>query len=126
LAGTSVVRYASGTAYDTDDLNIGQQVRVFGTLATTNMDASTGVVRQQPTWIHGIAAGAPAGGQVTLSLVSVGLRSQALFNFANPTAFVTDVGTLADALSVTNGTNVVERGYVNPVGGGGADFAADV
>jgi hypothetical protein len=126
LAGTSVVRYASGTAYDTDDLNIGQQVRVFGTLATTNMDASTGVVRQQPTWIHGIAAGAPAGGQVTLSLVSVGLRSQALFNFANPTAFVTDVGTLADALSVTAGTNVVERGYVNPVGGGGADFAADV
>ena len=126
LAGTHVVRHASATSYDTDELNIGQQVRVFGALTGATMDASTGVVREQPTWIFGAAAGAPSGGQLTLSLVSVGLRDQALFNWnADPANFVTDVGTLADALAIANGTNVVERGFFAPVSGGAPDFTAD-
>lgn len=125
FAGTRVVRHASGSAYDTDALAIGQQVRVFGALTGPNMDASAGVVRAQPTWVFGTSAAAPAGGQLTLSLVSVGLRDATLFNFANPTAFVTEVGTLADGLAIGTGTNVVERGFFAPVGGGAADFAAD-
>ena len=126
LATTHVVRHASATAYDTDELNVGQQVRVFGTLTGANMDASLGVVREQPTWIYGAAAGAPASGQITLSLVSVGLRDQSLFNWtANPASFLTDVGTLADALTIGNGTNVLERGFFAPVSGGATDFTAD-
>ncbi|MBK7643096.1 MAG: DUF4382 domain-containing protein [Planctomycetes bacterium] len=125
FAGTNVVRHASASAYDTDEINIGQQVRVFGTLAGLAMDADTGVLREQPTWIYGTAAAAPAGGQMTLSLDKVGLRDQTLFNWsADPANFVTDVGTLADALSITTGTHTLERGYFAGVGGGATDFSA--
>jgi hypothetical protein len=126
LAGTHVVRHASAAAYDTDELDIGQQMRIFGALSGVSMDATTGVVREQPTWIFGSATGAPAGGQLTLSLLSVGLRDVSLFNFPGPTAFVTDVGTLADALALDTGSHVVERGFVTPVGSVGADFTADL
>lgn len=124
IAGTSVVRHGSATAYDTDQLNIGQRVRIFGTLTGVAMDASAGVVRTQPTWICGTANGAPAGGQLELTLLSVGLRDPSLYNFVAPAAFVTDVGTLADSLSIVNGTHVIERGFCAPVGGA-TDFAAD-
>jgi len=123
-AGTKVVRHGSATSYDTDQLNIGQHVRIFGSLTGVDMDASAGVVREQPTWIYGTANGAPAGGQLELTLVSVGLRDQSLYNFANPAAFVTEVGTLADALAIVNGTHVIERGFCPPVGAA-TDFVAD-
>ena len=124
LAGTTVVRHGSATAYDTDQLNLGQHVRIYGALTGVTMDASAGVVREQPTWIYGTANGAPAAGQLELTLVSVGLRDAALYNFANPAAFVTDVGTLADTLAISAGTHVVERGFCSAVGGT-TDFAAD-
>lgn len=126
FAGTRVVRHASATTYDTDAINIGQQVRIFGALSGANLDATAGVLREQPTWIFGTAAGAPAGGQLTLALDSVGLRAQTLFNWtADPANFVTDVGTLADSLAIVAGTHVVQRGFFAPVNGGATDFTAD-
>jgi hypothetical protein len=118
------VRPGSATAYDTDQLNIGQHVRIFGSLVGVAMDASAGVVREQPTWIYGTANGAPAAGQLDLTLVSVGLRDASLYNFANPAAFVTDVGTLADTLAIGIGTHVIERGFCAAVGAA-SDFRAD-
>ncbi len=126
FAGTRVVRHASGTTYDTDEINIGQHVRVFGTLTGVTMDASAGVLREQPTWIYGAASGAPAGGLLTLSLASVGLRNQNLFNWSvDPANLLTDVGTLADGLAIAAATNVLERGFFTGVSGGAADFTAD-
>lgn len=125
--GTKVVRHASGTAYDTDEINIGQHVRIFGTLTGVTMAADTGVLREQPTWIYGMAmVDAPLGGPITLALASVGLRNQNLFNWTvNPNALVTDVGTLADTLGIIAGTHVLERGFFTGVGGGSPDFTAD-
>ncbi len=126
FAGTRVVRHASATTYDTDEINVGQHVRIFGTLTGVDMDASTGVLREQPTWIYGVAAGAPAAGSLTLSLTSVGLRDQSLFSWTvNPASLVTDVGTLADTLAIGAATHVLERGYFSGVSGGAADFTAD-
>lgn len=132
FAGTHVVRHASSTAYDTDEINVGQHVRIFGTLSGTAMDVTAGVLREQPTWIFGTAAGAPASGQLTLALAFVGMRDQTLYQWAdggttppNPSALVADVGALADALQIDVGTHVLLRGYFSGVSDAGADFTAD-
>jgi hypothetical protein len=125
FANTRVVRHASATAYDTDEINIGQHVRVFGALTGTDMDATTGVLREQPTLIYGAAVGAPAGGQLAIALDTVGLRDVAAYNWTiDPANILTGVGTLANGLAIVAGTHVVELGYFSGVAGGATDFTA--
>jgi hypothetical protein len=125
FANTRVVRHASATAYTTDEINIGQHVRVFGALTGSDMDATTGVLREQPTLIYGAAVGAPAAGQLAIALDSVGLRDVGGFNWTiDPANIVTDVGTLANGLSIAAGTHVVELGYFVGVAGGATDYTA--
>ena len=126
FASTHVVRQDSSTTFDTDEIDIGQRVSVYGTLTGTDLDASAGVLREQPTWIYAVAGGAPAGGQLTLALSSVGLHDASLFSWTvDPANLLTGVGTLADLLAISTGTHVLERGYFAGVSGGAADFTAD-
>lgn len=131
FAGTHVVRLGSATAFDTDDVNIGQHVRLFGALSGATLDASAGVLRLQPTQLFGAAAGVPAGGELTADITRVGLVDRNDFTWssggtspASPSALVSDVGTLADGLGIDAATPVVLHGFFSPVDDDGADFDA--
>src|SRR5206468_5160672 len=83
FANTKVVRFAENQAFDTDDLNVGQRVRIFGTLTGTNLDATTArsVARMQPTWVLGHANAAPAPPDLEIDLARVDVRQQSVFNW---------------------------------------------
>ncbi len=130
---TKVVRRTSATAYDTDELNVGQAVRVFGTLTGTTMNATsmTSVVREQPTRLLGYSIGVPAGSLLDLDLDRVDLRPESDFSWAqggttptDPNDVKVDVGGLANGLGIVNGTPVVARGYFTAVDDNGNDFVA--
>jgi hypothetical protein len=59
FAATKVVRFASAQALDTDDVNIGQRVRVFGALSGVHMDAAepASVLRELESRAFGHAIG---------------------------------------------------------------------
>ena len=132
FALTKVVKRASIAAFDTDDLNVGQSVRIYGALVGTSMTANTAssVIRLQPTWVFGYANSAPAGGNTTITLNRVGLRPVASYNFtvaavplANPAAFVCETGSLTTGLGLILGTAMSSRGYFPAVDYAGAgDF----
>ncbi|HEX6885144.1 MAG TPA: hypothetical protein VF530_17350 [Planctomycetota bacterium] len=135
LANTKVVRRSSAALYDTDDLNVGQRVRAFGMLdtGTNTLDASTAtdVVRMQPTWVFGEAAGAPAGGVLTMDLVRVDLRDQADFTWSDsgtnpptPTAFTIEEHNLGIGQGIGATTPVIALGFFAPVDAPGSDFDA--
>lgn len=138
FADTKVLRRGASTAGDTDDLNIGQRVRIFGTLAGSTLDASeaTSVVRMQRTRLLGFANEAPSAGTVEIDLVRVGLRPQALFAWSeggttplDPDALVADVSTLlggvdAEDLEIGIGSAVSMRGFLPPVDDDDEDFEA--
>lgn len=131
FAGTHVVRLGSATAFDTDDVNIGQHVRIFGALSGATLDASAGVLRLQPTQLFGTAAGAPAAGELTADVTRVGLVDRNDFTWSSsgstptgPSALVSEVGTLADGLNIDLATPVVLHGFFRPIDDAGADFDA--
>jgi hypothetical protein len=133
FAQTKVLRRGSATPYDADDINIGQRVRIFGDLIGTDVDATAidAVVRLQPTRALGFAAAAPAGGQLTVDLVRVGLLLQGLFSWnesgsspTDPDALLAQVGTAADGLGIENTTAVELLGWFTAVDAAGADFEA--
>jgi hypothetical protein len=133
LTNTKVDRSCGVGSYNVDDINVGQLVRVFGTLSGTNLDASTvtGVIRMQPTRVYGFAAGAPGGGALTINLSRVDLRDQSAFNWSasgttspDPANFVLAVGSLGTGLGIVNGSAIECRGYFAPVDNAGADFGA--
>lgn len=133
FANTKVLERGSATAFDLDDVNVGQMVRVFGSLGGTDLDASTasGVVRLQPTRIFGYANAAPAGGLLEIDLTRVGLRPESDFTWSeggssapDPTQFVLDVGVLGGALDIVNGTAVEAIGTFPAIDDNGADFVA--
>jgi len=135
---TKVLRRGASVAGDTDDLNIGQRVRIFGTLTGASLDASTStsVVRMQRTRFLGFANEAPSAGTVEIDLVRVGLRPQAVFNWGeggtsplDPDALVADVSMLlggvdAADLEIGIGTAVSMRGFLPPVDDDDEDFEA--
>jgi hypothetical protein len=134
FANTKVVRRFSAQAFDTDSLNVGQHVRVFGTLSGTAMNAATpsSVIRAEPSRVFGTAEGAIASGTLTMDLQQVDFRSQNLFTWADsgttpptPSTFTANVGTLGDLLNVTSGTNVEARGFLAPITSGTQDFTAN-
>lgn len=131
-ATTAVVRRAELAAYDSDDLNVGQLVRCYGSLAGTALDATSGVVRAQPTRLLGLANGAPTGDTLALELSRIGLCDAAAFAWGDagttppdPDDLQLDVGTLADPLAIDFGTAVEARGYFAAVDAAGPDFVAD-
>lgn len=130
---TKVVRTAVNQAFDTDDLNVGQRVRIFGNLVGVNMDAATAtsVVRMQLTRVLGYAAGAPAGGVLTIDIARVDLRPETDFNWPgggatppDPNAFELEVGTLGTGLAIVAATPVEARGFFPAVDDATEDFEA--
>jgi Domain of unknown function (DUF4382) len=120
FANTKVVRFGVNQAFDCDDLNVGQRVRVFGTLAGTNMDATGArdVIRMQPTWVLGHANGAPVPPDLQIDLARVDLRDQSVFNWSasgstppDPTHFNLLVNNLGTGLNITSTTPVAARGF---------------
>lgn len=133
FAQTKVLRRGSATTFDCDDINIGQRVRIFGDLVGTDLAATAddAVVRLQPTRALGFATADPAGGQLTIDLVRVGLVLQGLFDWndsglpnTDPDALLNQVGTAADGLSIENGTAVELVGWFTAIDDAGADFEA--
>lgn len=133
LANTKVVRPGNSTAFGTDDLNVGQKVRVFGMLHGTTMDATatTDVIREQQTRVYGDATGAIAAGTLTMDLNRVDYRQENQFTWAdggttppNPNAFTADVGTLGSGLGIAAGTPVMARGFIAAVDDNNQDVVA--
>lgn len=134
FAATHVEQRASASNFTTDQLDIGQRVRCYGTLSGTTLDATTssGIVREQPTSIFGFANDAPSGGALEIDLARVGLRDQSLFDWPgagttphDPAHFTLDVGDLGDGLGIASGTPVKARGYFSSFTDPGANFDAD-
>lgn len=130
--GTEVVRFGSLEASDTDDVNVGQRVRIFGELSGTTLDASEAgsVVRIQPTRIFGFATGPAVGGLLTIRLSRIQHRGVGQFDFdvsgiqqADPDALVVDVSRVS-ASGVTADTPVELQGLFPAVNVAGADFTA--
>jgi len=133
FAGTKVVRRGDSAAYDTDELNVGQRVRIFGALSGLTMDATSAssVARAQPTRVLGFSIGAPGGGVLTMDLERVDLRLEGEFDWSqggatppDPLRFIVDVGSLADELGIVDGTPVVARGFFAAVDDADEDFVA--
>jgi hypothetical protein len=138
FANTKVVRRGSATQFDTDDLNVGQHVRMFGmlTLGPTNvldLTTATDVVRMEPTWILGTANGAPTSGDLEIDLARVDLRDQSDFNWGeggptppNPAQFVIDEHNLGVAQGIVAGKPIVALGFFPPIDDANQDFVASV
>lgn len=133
FADTRVLRRGSAQAFDTDDLNVGQRVRVFGTLNGFTLDASTAgsVVRLQKTRVLGFASGVPAGGELGIDLERVELRAASAFDWsdggatpADPDDLRATAQGLIGGLGITTGTAVVVEGFFSPVDDDGSDFVA--
>lgn len=134
FSNTKVVRRGSSTAFDVDDLNVGQRVRVFGTLSGTTMSASsaTSVIRMQPTRVFGAAAGAPVGTTLTLDVSRIGSLPDNAFAWndggatpVDPNAFEADIGALGVGLGISSVSLVSTEGYFTGIGAAGVDFTAD-
>ena len=132
LGNTKVLRRGAGNSLNTDAINIGQLVWVFGDLSATTLDATatTGVVRLLPTSIFGLANGAPASDTLFLDVVRFGLRPIADFDFdiggsiqANPDNYTVDLDGLSSA-GITTGTKLRVLAWINGVGASGADAIA--
>ena len=130
---TKVLRVGINQAFDTDDLNVGQHVRIFGALTGTTMDATSpaSVVKMIPTSVLGFAAGAPAGGVLTIDLARVDLRPDSAFNWPgggttppDPNALEIAVGGLGVGLGIGAGTPVEARGFFPAVDDAGSDHVA--
>lgn len=131
---TGVVRRGVIQSFDTDDLNIGQLVRVFGTLSGTTMIASEedSVIRMEPTPVLGYAVGPVAGEELTIDVTRVGLRYHDRFTWGDggttptdPDALVAAVGGLGSGLGIEAGSAVIARGFFSAVDDDGADFTAN-
>jgi hypothetical protein len=134
FTATNVVRLGSSTIFDTDDLNIGQRVKVYGTLTGTTMDATSvdSVVRLERVRVFGVAAGPPAGIILTIDLLAVGQLPEAAFTWTDgggsppdPDLFSIDVGTLGNGLQIVAGSNAEARGFFPAIDDVNADFDAD-
>lgn len=135
FANTKVVRFGVNQAFDCDDLNVGQRVRVFGTLAGTNMDATgaRNVIRMQPTWVLGLANRAPVPPDLEIDLSRVDQRDQSVFNWSasgstppDPAHFNLLVDSLGTGLNITNTTPVAARGFFPAIDDSAEDFQATI
>jgi hypothetical protein len=133
FADTKVVRRGLPIAFDLDDVNVGQHVRVFGALSGTTLDASapTDVIRMEPTRVYGYANGAISGTTLAMDLNRVGQRPESVFTWTDggstppdPDAFSVAVGNLGNGLGVGAGVPVEARGYFAAIDDAAEDFVA--
>jgi hypothetical protein len=131
-ADTKVLRRGAGNGLDSDDINVGQLVWVFGDLTGTTLDATaaTGVARLLPTSVFGIAAGPAVGNALTLDVVRFDHRVVSAFNFdvsgqvqADPHAFTVDVTGLSTTGIAAN-SHIRALAWIAPVGSTGDDATA--
>lgn len=131
---TKVVRRGEGQLYDTDELNVGQKVRMFGLKSGNALDVSTAtdVVRLEPTHVYGLANGAPNPGLLEINVLRVDLRDVGVFNWAqggatpaDPAQFViSDPNNLGPGQGIVAGTPVEAVGFFSDVNDSGPDFVA--
>lgn len=130
---TKVVRRGSSTLYDSDQLQVGQRVRAFGTLTSSTLDCTnaTDVVRVEPTRVFGFANAAPTLGTLEIQLTRIDLLDESDFTWseggttpADPLFFELDVGNLGTGQSIANGTPVEATGFFTDVADGTVDFEA--
>lgn len=138
FANTKIVRRGSATQYDTDDLNVGQRVRMFGLLTIgppnlLDVTTATDVVRMEPTWVFGTANGAPTAGDLEIDLARVNLRDQADFTWSeggttppDPAMFVLDENNLGAGQGIVAGKPIVALGFFPPVDDANQDFVAAI
>lgn len=133
FSNTTTVAHAASTVRDTDDLTVGQRVRLFGALSGTTLDmvSGTSVARVQPTRVLGHATSAPSGGVLELDLVRVELRPESAFQWSSggatppdPNAFAVLATGLATGLGIGANTAVEARGYFAPIDDASQDFLA--
>jgi hypothetical protein len=137
FANTHVVREGSPLALDTDELNVGQRVRVFGTLngGVIFANLGTNLVREEPVHVLGqaISASSSSGGPTTLtmSLEQVESLPQQVFVWLdsgltppNPAAFTVNADELVAAEQVTSGESIEALGFCAPVPDAAQDFIA--
>jgi len=132
--GTVVRRQLSFELYDIDDISIGQRVMIFGTLNSeeTELDATQGYARMALTTLrgHALDTGPP---WFVVDLNSIDARRASIFDFTgtgissendtDPANYEIDVGSL-DVSSISPGTAVKVRGFVNSFGQAPEDFKA--
>lgn len=138
---TRVTRQFSAQNLGIDDISVGQQVCVFGTLTSddpTNLilDATAGQVRLMLTTVRGTVTGvdtADTVAQLKLDLQSINNHRAAGFDFSGTGS---DAGSHADAdayeintaaldlAGLTAGDPVKVRGFVQPFGAAPQDFNA--
>jgi hypothetical protein len=133
FSGTTVARHAALTTRDTDDLTVGQRVRLFGALSGTTLDMTSGtsVARVQPTRVFGFANADPSGGVLELDLSRVELRPEATFQWASggttppdPDQLTVLATGLTTGLGITAATAVEARGWFSPIDDATQDFVA--
>ncbi len=131
---TVVRRQLSFELYDIDDISIGQRVMIFGTLNSeeTELDATQGYARMALTTLrgHALDTGPP---WFVVDLDSIDARRVSIFDFTgtgitpendtNPANYEIDIGSL-DVSSISPGTAVKVRGFVNSFGQAPEDFKA--
>ncbi|HEX6812846.1 MAG TPA: DUF4382 domain-containing protein [Planctomycetota bacterium] len=131
-ANTKVLRRGAGNSLDSDAINVGQLVWIFGDLTGTTLDATavTGVARMLRTSIFGIAAGPVDDNTLTLDVVRFDHRLVSSFDFgvsgqvqADPNAFTVDVTGLSTEGIATN-SRIRAFAWIAPVGSAGADATA--
>ncbi|MCA8970860.1 MAG: hypothetical protein KDC95_13785 [Planctomycetes bacterium] len=132
-SSTKVLRRAQDTSLDTDAIQVGQRVMVFGSLSGTTLDATSasGVARMLRATYWGTANGATSGNRLSINLARIGGRAVGDFNFVvnsvtevTPATFQVDVSGLL-TIGVTTGSKIRVQGWMNPVAvSGDADCKA--
>lgn len=122
---TKVLERGGETALDTDELNVGQRVMVFGDMTGTAMAATgleNGVARKLLTSVFGVATAAPVNNVLTLNVARIDLRPISDFDFtvnstteATPTVYTVAVGDLTTT-DISTGSKIRAIGTINPVG----------
>ncbi len=133
FANTKVVRVGSSTMYGTNDLNVGQRVRIYGALSGTTLDATaaTSVAVLEPTSIFGVANGPVAGSTLSVDVTFVDELPVNVFAWGDggstppdPTLFLANVGALGNGQAIVPTSNVAVRGFFSAVNDPGPDLVA--
>ena len=135
FANTKVPKQGLDQPLDVDSLNVGQRVRLFGTVTGTTMDATaaTNVARMQYTNVFGhsnVAVGA-ADTDMEMDLSTVDLRPETDYVWADagtpptdPRHFVAAIGNLGAGLGIGVATPVWARGFFPSISDTQQDFQA--
>ncbi|MEM6672585.1 MAG: DUF4382 domain-containing protein [Planctomycetota bacterium] len=131
FANSAVTARGTALNLDANAVNVGQRVRIFGSLSGQSLDASNGVLRLQPTRVLGFANSAPAAGSFPVDVSRIGLRDVADFTWSeggttppDPDAMTINSSALTNGLGITANTPVEVRGFFPPIDDGNQDFIA--